>query len=122
MKKLSQLAFLICFLTVVGFATSCLAIQSLPDGWWLQDSPEKVLAKAQSINQDVAFFHGEKFSSPFSQITDPFAKTNDNARVEFFQRRNEGFVETKEFTLNGNFQETVYKLKGGDYVFTFGQL
>jgi protein disulfide-isomerase len=123
MKKLPRLAFLICFLTVAGFATSCLATQSLPDGWWLQDSPEKVLAKAQSINQNWAFFHGEKIGSPFSQTTDPFAKTNDNARVDFFQRRNaDGFVETKEFTLNGNFQETDYKLKGGHYIFLLGQM
>jgi protein disulfide-isomerase len=122
MKTLPRLAFLVCSLSVVSFAISCFGMQSLPDGWWLQDSPEKVLEKAQSINQELDFFHGEKFSSPFSQITDPFAKTNANARAEFFQRRNEGFVETKEFTLNGNFQETIYKLKGGDYVFTFGQL
>jgi hypothetical protein len=62
MKKLLQLAFLICFLTVVGFATSCLATQSLPDGWWLQDSPEKVLAMAQATNQSLAFFHGKKLA------------------------------------------------------------
>ena len=122
MKNPSRFVLLVCFLIANSFSISSFASQSLPDGWWLKDSPEKVLEKAQSINQELDFFHGEKFSSPFSQITNPSAKTNDNARVEFFQRRNEGFVETKEFTLNGNFQETVYKLKGGDYVFMFGQL
>jgi thioredoxin-related protein len=123
MKALPRLAFLICFLTVAGSATAGLATQSLPDGWWLQDSPKKVLAKAQSINQDLAFFHGEKSGSTLSQNPNPFAETNDNARVEFFQRRNaDGFVETKKFILDGKFQWTNYKLKGGDYVFTFGQL
>jgi protein disulfide-isomerase len=123
MKKLSQMAFLICFLTVVGFATSCLATQSLPDGWWLQDSPEKILAMAQATNDGLAFFYGEKFGSTLSQNPNPFAKTNDNARVEFFQRRNaDRFVETKRFQLDGNFQWTDYKLKSGDYVFTYGQL
>ena len=89
------------------------------------DSPEKVLAKAQAINQNLAFFHGEKFGSALSSITNlfPFAKSNDNARVEFFQRRNaDGFVETKRFHLDGKFQWTDYKLKSGSYVFTFGQL
>jgi protein disulfide-isomerase len=100
-----------------------LAAQSLPDGWWLQGSPEKVLAKAQAINQNWAFFHGEKFGSTLSYHVNPFAKTNDNARVEFFQRRNaDGFVETKRVILDGAFQWTDYKLKGGDYVFTLGQL
>ena len=123
MKTLPRLALLVCSLTVVIFAISCFATQSLPDGWWLQDSPEKVLAQAQATNQDLAFFHGEKFGSPFSQNPNPFAKTNDNARVEFFQRRNaDGFVETKRFTLDGNFQWTDYKLKNGNYVFTFGQI
>jgi len=31
-------------------------------------------------------------------------------------------VETKRFTLDGNFQWTDYKLKNGNYVFTFGQI
>ena len=97
--------------------------EMLPDGWWLQDLPEKVLAKAQSINQDLAFFHGEKFGSTLSQHINPFAKSNNNACVEFFQRRNaDGFVETKRFQLDGKFQWTDYKLKNGDYVFTLGQL
>jgi protein disulfide-isomerase len=123
MKKLSRLAFLICFLTVAGFATSCLATQSLPDGWWTQGSPEKVLAQAQATNQGLAFYYAKKIGSPFSQTTDPFAKTNDNARVEFFQRKSaDGFVETKKFILNGNFQWTDYKLKSGGYVFTDGQI
>jgi len=95
----------------------------LPDGWWLQDSPEKVLAQAQATNESLAFFHGEKFGPTLSQISNPFAKTNDNARVEFFQRKNaDGFVETKRFQLDGKFQWTDYKLKNGDYVFTYGQL
>ncbi|MGD1087897.1 MAG: thioredoxin family protein [Verrucomicrobiota bacterium] len=95
----------------------------MPDGWWLQDSPEKVLAQAQATNESLAFFHGEKFGPTLSQISNPFAKTNDNARVEFFQRKNaDGFVETKRFQLDGKFQWTDYKLKNGDYVFTYGQL
>jgi thioredoxin-related protein len=123
MQKLPPLAFLVWSLVVATLTTQCSNAQSLPDGWWTQDSPEKVLAKAQLINQDLAFFHGEKIGSTLSLITNPFAKTNDNARVEFFQRRNaDGFVETKRFQLDGKFQWTDYKLKSGDYVFTFGQL
>jgi thioredoxin-related protein len=123
MKSLSRLVFLACPLTIVGFVISCFGAQSLPDGWWLQDSPEKVLAKAQAINQNWAFFHGEKFGSTLSQKVNPFAKTSANARVEFFQRRDaDGFVETKRFQLDGKFQWTDYKLKSGDYVFTLGQL
>jgi len=114
---------LACSLTAVSFAISCFSAQSLPEGWWLQDSPEKVLEKTHAINQGLAFFHGEKSGSPFSQTVNPFAQTNDNARVEIFQRRNaDGFVETKKFTLNGKFQWTDYKFKSGNYVFTFGQL
>jgi protein disulfide-isomerase len=95
----------------------------LPDGWWLQDSPEKVLAQAEATNQGLIFFHGEKLGSPFSQETNPFAKTNEEARVEFFQRRNaDGLVETKRFILDGNFQWTDFKLKSGDYVFLLGQM
>jgi protein disulfide-isomerase len=125
MKRLPGLVFFIWSLLVAIFSTSYLAAQSLPDGWWLQGSPEKVLAQAQTANQGLAFFHGEKFGSiiPLSQNPNPFAKTNDNARVEFFQRRNDdGFVETKRFQLDGKFQWTSYKLKSGNYVFTFGLL
>jgi hypothetical protein len=68
MKKLSQMAFLICFLTVVGFATSCLATQSLPDGWWLQDSPEKILAMAQATNDGLAFFMEKNLALHFHKI------------------------------------------------------
>jgi hypothetical protein len=123
MKNFPRLAFLVWPLVIAVQITLCFGAQSLPDGWWSQDSPEKVLAKAQSINQNSAFFYGEKFGSTLSQNPNPFAKTNDNARVEFFQRRNaDGFVETKRFTLDGNFQWTDYKLKNGNYVFTFGQI
>lgn len=123
MKELPVLVFFIWSLLVTVFSTSYLAAQSLPDGWWLQGSPEKVLAKAQAINQNWAFFHGEKFGSTLSYHVNPFAKTNDNARVEFFQRRNaDGLVETKRFILDGNFQSTDYKLKSGNYVFAFGQI
>jgi thioredoxin-related protein len=118
MRKLFWLAFLAWLLPVAG-----LAAQPLADDWWRQDSPEKVLEKAQSTNQGLAFFHGEKSGSTSSKITDPFAKTNDNARVEFFQRRNaDGSVETKRAIRDGNFQWTSYKLKSGGYAFTYGQI
>ncbi|HZL14024.1 MAG TPA: hypothetical protein VFC85_07750, partial [Verrucomicrobiae bacterium] len=127
MKKLPRLAFLVCSLTVVGFAISCFGAQSLPDGWWLQDSPEKVLTKAQAINQNLNFYQAEKIGTTIPQeITqgiNPYAKTNDNAHVEFFQRKNtDGFVETKRFQLDGKFQWTDYKLESGNYVFTLEQL
>jgi hypothetical protein len=96
--------------------------QSLPDGWWLQGSPEKVLTKAQTINQNLNFYHAEKFGSTLSYHVNPFAKTNDNARVEFFQRRNaDGSVETKSFQLDGKFQWANYRLKSGNYAFIYGQ-
>ena len=118
MRKLFWLAFLAWLLPVAG-----LAAQPLADDWWRQDSPEKVLEKAQSTNQGLAFFHGEKSGSTSSKITDPFAKTNDDARVEFFQRRNaDGSVETKRAIRDGNFQWTSYKLKSGGYAFTYGQI
>jgi thioredoxin-related protein len=123
MKKLPRLAFLVWPLFVVALTIRCFGAQSLPDGWWLQDSPEKVLVQAQATNEGLAFFYGEKFGSTLSYNPNPFAKTNDNARVEFFQRRNaDGFVETKRFQLDGKFQWTDYKLKSGNYVFTLGQL
>jgi protein disulfide-isomerase len=116
-RKLFWPAFLAWLLPVAG-----LAAQSLADDWWRQDSPEKVLARAQATNQGLAFFHGEKSGSTSSKITDPFAKTNDDARVEFFQKRSAGgSVETKRAIRDGNFQWTDYKLKSGDYVFTDGQ-
>ncbi len=123
MKTLPRLTLLVWLLFIAAVTSPCFGAQSLPDGWWLQDSPEKVLAKAQSINQNWAFFHGEKFGSTLSSNPNPFAKTNDNARVEFFQRRNaDGFVETKKFQLDGKFQWTDYKLESGNYVFTLEQL
>jgi thioredoxin-related protein len=123
MKIHSRLAFSVWLLFITSLTSPCFGAQSLPDGWWLQDSPEKVLTKAQSINQDLTFFYGEKFGSALSQNSNPFGETNDNARVAFFQRKNaDGFVETKRFTVDGKFQWTNYKLKSGDYVFTFGQL
>lgn len=118
MKKLFWPAFLAWLLPVAG-----LTAQPSADDWWRQDSPEKVLEKAQSTNQCLAFFHGEKSGSTSSKITDPFAKTNDDARVEFFQRRNaDGSVETKRAIRDGNFQWTSYKLKSGGYAFTHGQI
>jgi hypothetical protein len=87
MKQSPLLAFSAWLLIIAATTTAGTGGQSLPDGWWLQDSPEKVLAKAQAINQGLAFIHGEKSGSPFeSQTTaiNPFAKTNDNARVAFF--------------------------------------
>jgi thioredoxin-related protein len=123
MKTLSRLAFPVWLLYITSLTSPCFGAQSLPDGWWLQDSLGKILAKAQSINQDLAFFHGEKSGSALSQNSNPFGETNDNACVAFFQRKNaDGFVETKRFTVDGKFQWTNYKLKSGDYVFTFGQL
>jgi protein disulfide-isomerase len=119
MKKSSRLAFLV----IAALTKSCFGAQPLPDDWWLQDSPEKVLAMAQAINQSLTFFHAEKFVSTTSEITNPFYKTNDTARVDFFQRRNtDGSVETKTVTLDGNFQWTDYKLKSGHYFFTDGQI
>jgi thioredoxin-related protein len=123
MQKSHRLAFLIWPLVVAVLIARCSGAQSLPNDWWLQNSPEKVLEKAQAINQDLGFFHGEKFGPTLLQNINPFAKTNDNARMEFFQRRNaDGFVETKRFQLDGKFQWTDYRLKSGNYVFAFGQL
>jgi thioredoxin-related protein len=123
MKIFPKPMFLICSLTAICFTTLCLDAQSLPDGWWLQDSPEKVLATAQAINQNLNYFQAHKTGSTSSQITNPFAKTNQEARVGFFQRKNaDGSVETKQFILDGNFQFTNYKLKSGHYFFTEGQV
>lgn len=123
MKIHSRLAFPVWLLFITFLTSSCFGAQSLPDGWWLQDSPEKVLAQAQAINQGLAFFYGEKFGSTDSQNPNPVGRTNNNARVEFFQRRNaDGFVETKRFHLDGKFQWTDYKLKSGEYVSTLAPL
>ena len=65
MKKSSRLAFLV----IAALTKSCFGAQPLPDDWWLQDSPEKVLAMAQAINQSLTFFHAEKFGSTTSEIT-----------------------------------------------------
>jgi hypothetical protein len=108
---------------IAALTAPCFGAQSLPDGWWLQDSPEKVLAKAQSINQQLDFFHAEKSGSTASSITDPFTGTNDNERTDIFQRKSsDGFVETIKVHVNGNHQFTDYKLKSGHYFFTCGQI
>jgi thioredoxin-related protein len=118
MKKLLWPALLAWLLPVAG-----LTAQPLADDWWRQDSPEKVQAKAQAINQNLNYFQAEKSGSTSSQFTNPFAKTNDEARLDFFQRRNaDGSVETKKFLLQGNYQQTEYKLKSGDYYFVYGQI
>ena len=123
MKIHSRLAFSVWLLFITSLTSPCFGAQSLPDGWWLQDSPEKVLTKAQSINQDLAFFHGEKFGSILSQITSPFAKANDNEYTDYFQTRNaSGLVETKNVHVNENYQLTDYNLKSGHYYFTDGQI
>lgn len=89
----------------------------------MQDSPEKVLAKAQAINQSLNFYQAEKTGSPFSQITNPFMKTNDSSRVEFFQRKSaNGFVETKTVHLDKNYQSVEYKLGKGNYFLSEGQI
>jgi thioredoxin-related protein len=123
MKELPGLVFFIWSLLVTVFSTSYLAAQSLPDGWWLQGSPEKVLAKAQAINQNWAFFHGEKIGSTLSKITDPFAGTNDNERTDFFQRRNaDGSVETKRIHLAKKYESMTYELKNGKYFCAAGRI
>ena len=123
MKSLSQLAFPMWLLFITALTNSCFGAQALTNGWWLQDSPEKVLAAAQAINQNLNYFQAHKTGSTLSQITNPFTKTNQEAYVEFFQRKiDNGFVETKKFTLDGKFQRTDYKLKSGNYIFTYGQL
>jgi thioredoxin-related protein len=123
MNKLSTRTQLILFAIMVVLSTPCLGAQSLPDGWWLQVSPEKALVKAELINQNLNYYQAHKSGSTSSQITNPFAKTHEEARVEFFQTKNaDGFVETKKFTLHGKFEFTDYKLKSGRYFFTDGQL
>jgi thioredoxin-related protein len=117
-KRISELTFLIWILPAVGFAANPLA-----SDWWLKGSPELVLSNAQAVTRNLVFFHAEKLGSPYSQITNPFAKTNENARVELFQRKNaDGSVETKEIILAGNFQTTIYGLKNGRYEFVLGQV
>ena len=107
MEKLPRLAFLVWLLVIAALTTPCFGAPALPDGWWLQDAPEKVLGKAQAINQNLNYFQAHKTGSTSSQITNPFAKTNQEARVGFFQRKNaDGSVETKQFILDGNFQFT----------------
>jgi protein disulfide-isomerase len=123
MKKLPRLAFLVWPLVVAALTTRCFGAQTLPDGWWLQDSPEKVLAKAQAINQSLAFYHAEKTGSTSSEITNPLANTNDIDHTEFFQRKNsDGLVETKQVHIRQNDPFLTYKLKSGNYFFTAGQL
>jgi protein disulfide-isomerase len=118
MRKLFWLAFLAWLLPVAG-----LTAQPLADDWWRQDSPEIVLAKAQAINQNLNYFQAHKSGSTSSQITNPFAKTNEEARTDFFQRRNaDGSVETKNVFAERNYQWTDYKIKSGHYFFTDGQI
>jgi protein disulfide-isomerase len=123
MKMLPRLALLACPLVLAALLRPCLGAQTLPDGWWLQDSPENVLAKAQTINRNLNYYQAEKSGSTSSAITNPFAKTNAIARTDFFQKRNaNGVVETKKVILDGNFRLTDYKLEIGNYVFTEGQI
>lgn len=123
MQNLFRRILLLCPLAGAVLSTTCLGAQSLPDGWWLQDSPGNILVKAQSINQQLSFFQAAKSGPTASSITNPFAKTNANERMDFFQRRNsDGFVETKEVKIDGNFQWTDYKLKSGHYFLMYGQV
>lgn len=117
-KDFRKLIFLIWFLPVAGIAAKPLA-----GDWWLKHSPELVLSNAQDITRNLAFFYAAKQSSPYSRITNPFAKTGESSRVEFFQRKNtDGSIETKRIIVSGNYQATNYNLKTGHYYFVLGQV
>ena len=123
MKTLFRFPLWVALLVLVALVKPCLSAETLPDGWWLQDSPEKVLDKAQAINQSLNFFYAVKSVSTSSAINDPFANTNDIDRTEFFQRKNsDGLVETKQVHIHRNSLFVTYKLKSGDYFFTDEQL
>ena len=93
----------------------------LPDGWWLKNPPEMVLSNAQTVTQYLPFLYAKKHGLTSSPITNPFAKADTNAGVEFFQRRNaDGAVLTKKFTHHGDFQYVDYHLTSGHYASTDG--
>lgn len=123
MNKILQTTRLFFPVFIVAFKMSCFGGPFLPDGWWLQNSPEQVLVKAQSINEQFLFFHGEKLGNTASELTNPFAKKNQTNHTDFIQRRNtDGLIETKTSHLHGDFKQTEFKLRSGNYHLIYGQL
>ena len=51
MKTLSRLSLWAGLLILTALVKPCLGADVLPDGWWLQDSPEKVLANPITLRQ-----------------------------------------------------------------------
>ncbi len=108
---------------LAGGATTAVVSQIREDGWWLKDSPEKVLARVQFTNQQFNFFYCEKWGTTSSELTNPFTKTNDYDHTEFFQRKDsDGFVETKEVYVHSNAEYTTYKLRSGGFYFDNDQI
>ncbi|MGO8697092.1 MAG: thioredoxin family protein [Limisphaerales bacterium] len=123
MKTLCRGLLFVWLLVLAALVEPCSCTRSSPDAWWLQESPEKVLAKALATNQNLTFFYAKKIGASYLLINDLFAKTNRNERTDFFQRRNsDGFVETKKVYVTEKLQRTVYKLKSGHYHFSDGQI
>jgi hypothetical protein len=87
--------------------------QSLPDGWWQQDSAENILAKAQSITRNLSYFQGSK-----AHLLD-----NQDASIDFFQlKMPDGVIETKYVQHQGRMTLTDYNLEKGRYIYTAGRL
>ena len=119
--------FLIWSLTVAGFATSCLAAQSLADSWWLQDSPEKVLAMAQSTNfsptWNVTDFVGNSIVQQI-QIDPLLAYTVNGTNLvtgdsHTYSLTSFPYAQTNSFYFATNNSVTVSNMLPGSYRVTF---
>jgi hypothetical protein len=91
--------------------------QPLPEGWWQQDSPESVLAKAESITRDLSYFRGSK----------AYPMGDKAVSLEFFQRKTaNGKVETKlantKLMYGHGITSADYDLESGHYFYESGQL
>lgn len=87
--------------------------QSLPEGWWQQDSAENILEKAKSITHGLSYFQGSK----------AHLLNNRDASIEFSQRLiPDGTIETKYVYYEGSTTVTEYKIKSGRYLLEMGRL
>jgi len=91
--------------------------QSLPEGWWLQNSPENILTNAQTRTLQLSYFWGKKSPSLIDK----------NVSFEIFQRKTaDGKNEIKNvgtILVRGQpLQNIVYSLESGQYFYSGGQL
>jgi hypothetical protein len=99
---------------IIWAGVACLADQTLPEGWWQQDSPENILTRAQTATANLPSLHGMQ-----TKISN-----QEGYSAEFFQRKTiDGKVETKRAVyFHEKMQVCTYDLEAGTYFYSNDQL